>query len=227
MSIPPLEIYHVTNITDDSDEMFDLIRCNVMHSSFRDGLLFNCKASCFSVTKYQAQLPTFSPYPNNAADSTKHKRVSIFVDPTNYRKFKMAETKTQIHFLFLEKYGFENDIADMLRFMFPSRENDGWEEWSKNDYYYDEKIFVNVMFLHDIKVNENDFERGRSVPKKSPKVKSSDKNPSDENPKIQTPWLFHWFTALKKKQQIEEAQRIGKAQQIGEISQQMSSVELK
>ena len=114
-----LTIYHVTT----QEEEFDFVESHLMDDKKNDQLLYKAKAACFSSTYFQQKLPTKSVYPRKSPIGVRNMRVCITVDTDMYRKFEMAKTESQVHFLLLLKNNnLENSIADLLGSWYPKIE---------------------------------------------------------------------------------------------------------
>ena len=79
------------------------VRLCVPNDKDYDGDLCGLPVACFTTTLYKGELPTFSPYPRNAAPGTEHWRVSVPFYPDDYYIYKMHEARGQVQLLCLQK----------------------------------------------------------------------------------------------------------------------------
>ncbi|TMW66625.1 hypothetical protein Poli38472_014601 [Pythium oligandrum] len=159
--------YHVS-----TQDNLRTIKRTVCDDSNRDGLLFRAKVASFTTTKWKGELPDFSPYPRSFAEGEYGSRYRMEFDPADFKKFFMADTDRdgvrQVHFLLLEKSkSLEKELAKKVRALLKKRkwEYNRWDEFfpkgNANDYSWDSpsyvgKVFVNVMFWHDVKLKKAD-----------------------------------------------------------------------
>ena len=159
------------------------VRLCVPNDEYYDGPLCGLPVACFSTTLYKGELPTFSPYPRDAAPGTEHWRVSVPFNPDDYKIFLMHVVETpqgrlqQVHLLCLTKSTCRSDGSEtLLKDLFKSKKmwptklqkdegrisletcfpGDNPNEYSNPD--PEKKFFVNVHFVKPVPLSDKTAE---------------------------------------------------------------------
>ena len=147
------------------------VRLCVPNDRYYDGDLCGLPVACFSTTLWDGGLPTFSPYPRNAASGTEHWRVSVPFYPDDYDIYKMHEVHGQVQLLCLQKPANPHlcgpDILLITRFqqsrywrekLLTQKDLETYFPGGNPNEYRNGKLFVNVHFVKPVTLSDKTAE---------------------------------------------------------------------